>query len=135
MKNLCLTLILMGIIFQSNGQTAYPSQIQADLMKKSDNQYKAGWILLGSGAALILTAIAVDPNYEDYYSSNDNTASTILAWTGFLSISTSIPVFLSAGRNARTAAKLSIETQALNQPIPFPGQPNRIPSLSLKIPL
>ncbi|RIW16996.1 hypothetical protein D0X99_04265 [Algoriphagus lacus] len=135
MKTIWLSLILVGIIFQANGQSTKPSSIQMDLIKKSDNQYKTGWILLGTGAALSITAIAIPNTYDYNDGSNNDTVRALLGWTGFLSIGTSIPFFLSAGQNARTAARLSLESQALMQPIPFPGQPNAFPSLSLKIPL
>lgn len=135
MKNLFLFLILAGFCFQAYGQKPEPSPIQLDLIQKSDRQYKTGWIFLAGGAALSLTAIAIPTNYDYNDGSSNNTAISILGWTGFLSIGTSIPFFLSAGQNARTAAKLSLESQELNQPVPIPGTSNRIPSLSLKIPL
>jgi hypothetical protein len=135
MKNLLILLILFSLCFPAFGQKAEPSQMQLDLIRKSDKQYKAGWIFLGTGAALSLAAIAIPTNYDYNDGSSNNTAITILGWTGFLAIGTSIPFFLSAGQNARLAAKLSLESQALIQPIPIPGQTNRIPSLSLKIPL
>ena len=135
MKYVFLFLIVFSLGFPVFGQKAEPSQLQLDLIRKSDNQYKAGWILLGTGAALSLTAIAIPTNYDYNDGSSNDTAISILGWTGFLAIGTSIPLFLSAGQNARTAAKLSLESQALMLPIPIPGQSNRFPSLSLKIPL
>ena len=135
MKHVFLSLIVVLLGFPVFGQQPEPSPLQLDLIRKSDNQYKAGWILLGTGAALSLTAIAIPTNYDYNDGSSNNTAISILSWTGFLAIGTSIPFFLSAGQNARLAARLSLESQALIQPIPIPGKSNRIPSLSLKIPL
>lgn len=135
MKTIWLLLILIAVIFQANGQTSKPSSIQLDLIKKSDNQYKTGWILLGTGAALSITGIAIPNNFDYNDGSSNDSVKSILGWVGFLSIGTSIPFFLSAGQNARTAAKLSLESQAFMQPIPIPGQLRNIPSLSLKIPL
>lgn len=135
MKNLFFLLILSSLCFQAFGQTSPPSQNQLDLIQKSDAQYKAGWIFLGGGTALILTAMAIPYRYDDMDGSNNQRTINFLSWTGILSISTSIPLFLSAGSNGRLAAKLSLGSQALNQPIPIPYTSNRIPSLSLKIPL
>lgn len=119
----------------SFGQEAGPSSIQMDLIRKSDTQYKAGWAFMGGGLALSLTAIAIPRNF-DYNSGNSNDRLiSFLGWTGFLSIGTSIPLFLSAGQNARMAARLSLQNQALHQPIIVPGQNRSFPSLSLKIPI
>jgi hypothetical protein len=135
MKYLFLSLILLSICTESIGQTVGPSALQLDLIQKSDTQYKAGWIFLGGGTALILTSIVI-PRDFDYDSGTNNTrVISFLAGIGVLSISTSIPLFLSAGQNARMAARLSLENQAIYQPIPLPTQMRNIPSLSLKIPL
>lgn len=135
MKYVALLLIVFSLGFPVFGQKAESSQLQLDLIRKSDKQYKAGWILLGTGVALSLTAIAIPTNYDYNDGSSNDTAISILSWTGFLAIGTSIPLFLSSGQNARMAAKLSLESQAMMQPIPIPGQPKNFPSLSLKIPL
>lgn len=135
MKYFFLFLIAFSLTLSVFGQKAESSALQLDLIQKSDTQYKAGWIFLGGGAALSLTAIIIPTNYDPNDGSSNDRITSFLGWTGFLSIGTSIPLFLSAGQNARMAAKLSLETQALNQPIPLPGQLNRIPSLSLKIPI
>lgn len=135
MKIIFLSLIIFSLNFQAFGQKIEPSQLQLDLIRKSDTQYKAGWIFLGSGAALSLTAIVIPSNYDYNDGSSNDRVISFLGITGFLAIGTSIPLFLSAGQNARMAAKLSLESQAIFQPIPIQGQPNRFPSLSLKIPL
>jgi hypothetical protein len=135
MKNVFLSLIVFLLGFPVFGQQPEPSQLQLDLIRKSDTQYKAGWIFLGAGTALSLTSIAIPTNFDPNDGSSNDAVISFLGVTGFLAICTSIPLFLSAGQNARMAAKLSLESQALIQPIPIPGKPNRIPSLSLKIPL
>lgn len=135
MKKILSLLLVTLLAFESAAQDTNTLSLQQDLMKKSNTQYKAGWIFLGSGLALSLSSIVI-PNRYDYVddSSNERFLS-ILGWTGFLSISTSLPLFLSAGRNARMAAKLSLENQSLNQPNIGNGLPKTYPALSLKIPL
>jgi hypothetical protein len=135
MKYLFLFLMLWSLSFKSLGQNAEPSPLQLDLIQKSDTQYKAGWIFLGGGTALTLTAIIIPRNFDYDNGSGNTRVLSFLAWTGVLSISTSIPLFLSSGQNARMAARLSLENQAIHHPISLPTQRRSIPSLSLKIPL
>lgn len=134
MKHSFLALMMSVLSFNVLGQNAEPSSLQLDLIHKSDTQYKAGWIFLGGGTALALTAMVIPRNFDYDNGSNNTRVKSFLGWTGFLSISTSIPFFLSAGQNARMAARLSLENQTLHQPILLPGQPGSIPSLSLRIP-
>ncbi|OOG78631.1 hypothetical protein [Algoriphagus sp. A40] len=135
MKNLLFTILLFGLIFQAQSQTKNLATTPSELLKKSNNQYKTGLILIGSGTAFLLTAIAMPPTYSDYDGSSNHTVKSILSLTGAISIIVSVPVFLSAGQNGRLAARLSLENQALNQPISFPGHPKSMTALSLKIPI
>ncbi|MDO8965150.1 hypothetical protein [Algoriphagus sp.] len=135
MKYLFLYLLLLSICTESFGQTVGPSALQLDLIQKSDTQYKAGLIFLGGGTALTLTSIVIPRNFDFDSGTNNTRVISFLAWTGVFSICTSIPLFLSAGQNARMAARLSLENQALTSPIPIPNYARSIPSLSLKIPL
>lgn len=134
MKRLFLILVFIGLYHVSHGQEAKPNPaLLEDLVKKSESQYKGGLAFLGGGTALVITAIAI-PNRFDYMggSSNQRTIN-FLTWTGILSISTSIPLFLSSGYNGRTAAKLSLKSQTLLTPLPI--QVQNYPSLSLNFPL
>lgn len=135
MKHIILCLLLFGIIFHTKAQTEKISTSQARLMEQSDRQFKTGWILLGTGTALLVTAIAIPPSYDYNDGSNNNTLISVLGWTGAIAVIASVPLFLSAGQNARMAARLSLQNQSLYQPIPIPGQPKSFPSLNLKIPL
>jgi hypothetical protein len=135
MKYFFLSLILFSLCTEGIGQNAEPSALQLDLIQKSDTQYKAGWIFLGGGTALVLTSIVIPRDFDFDSGTNNTRVISFLAWTGVLSISTSIPLFLSAGQNARMAARLSLENKALHPPIPIPNHARNIPSLSLKIPL
>jgi hypothetical protein len=135
MKNIVIALLLIGIIFQSKAQSEKLANPQASLMEKSDHQYTAGWIFLGTGTAFLATSWAIPTNYDYYDGSSNQKVQSFLGWTGALAILTSVPLFLSAGQNARLAAKLSLQNHTLYQPIPL-GQPRPyFPSLSLKIPL
>lgn len=136
MKNILIAIFLSGIIFQTVGQTKKLEITPTSLMKKSDTQFKVGWILSGTGTTLIMAALVLPNQYDEYnYDFRNQTLISIFAWTGTAAIITSVPVFLSAGQNARTAAKLSLQNQSFYQPIPIPGHPKSFLSLSLKIPL
>lgn len=135
MKNLVIIILLMGITFSMNAQTGKLATTQASLMKKSESQYTAGWVFLGTGTGLILTSWALPNTYDSSDGSSNQKLISFLGWTGALAIITSVPLFLSAGQNARLAARLSLQNQTLYQPISIPWQPKSFPSLSLKIPL
>lgn len=123
------------MVIQGFAQTSASYQTQLDLIKNSDQQNTAGWIFLGTGTALLATSWAI-PTTNDYSDGSSNQkVLSFLAWTGALAIITSVPLFLSAGQNARMAARLSVQNQVLHQPISIPGQPSSFPSISLKIPL
>jgi hypothetical protein len=134
MKNLFLFLLLIGFFFKAQSQELKPVlSVHEELVKKTDSQFKTGMILIGAGSAMALTAMALPSASNDYYGSRSNTAKRILGWTGFLSISTSIPFFLASGRNGRTAAKISLQSQLLDSKIPVSIR--SYPSFALKIPL
>jgi hypothetical protein len=135
MKYLFLSLFLFSLSTASFGQNVEPTPALLDLIQKSDTQYKAGWAFLGGGLALTLTSIVIPRNFNPDTGKDNRRVTSFLGWTGFLSIGTSIPLFLSSGQNARMAARLSLQNQTVNQPIHIPGQARSIPSLNLKIPL
>lgn len=135
MKTIFTFLIVIGLVTQGYSQTNTSYQNQLDLIKKSDSQYTGGWIFLGTGTALVLTSWTLPNTYDSSDGSSNQKLTSFLGWTGALAIITSVPLFLSAGQNARMAARLSLQNQTLYQPISIPGQPKSFPSLSLKIPL
>lgn len=135
MKKLFLFFLAMGLVIHGYSQTTTSYQNQLDLIKKSENQNKVGWILLGGGLAMAITSIAIPTTYDNYTGESNSEVISVLGWASAISIAVSIPFFLSSGSNARTAAKLGLQNQALNQPFPLGPHPGSIPSLSLKIPL
>ena len=134
MKKLFLFLLFVGLYFQSIAQESKPGrELMEDLVKKSDTQFKAGLVFLSGGTAMVLTAIAIPNKYDFFAGTSNQRTINFFTWTGILSISTSIPLFLSSGYNGRTAAKLSLQTQALHTLLPIPVR--NYPSLSLKFPI
>ncbi len=134
MKTIFSLLLVMGLVIHGYAQNSTSYQNQLDLIKKSENQYKVGWIFLGGGLAMGITSLAI-PNSYDYNTGQSNTGGlATLGWASAISIAVSIPIFLSSGSNARIAAKLGLQNQALYQPIPSTGQPKNFLSINLKIP-
>ncbi len=119
MKSLFFGILLFGAAFQALSQTKSPTTNPVEILEKSNNQYITGWILLGTGTASWITSRAITPRYDNNYGSTNQTVISILGWVGALSLISSIPVFLSSGQNARMAARLSLENQAIHQPIPY----------------
>jgi hypothetical protein len=134
MKKIFFIILFFGISIYGFGQGAKPNQaLLEDLVKKSESQYKGGMAFLGGGTALIITSMAI-PRRFDYMNGTTNQRTiNLLNWTGILSIGTSIPLFLSSGYNGRTAAKLSLQSEALLTPLP--NQVGNYPSLGLTLPL
>lgn len=134
MKKLFFIILFFSISIYGFGQGAKPNQaLLEDLVKKSESQYKGGMAFLGGGTALLITAIAIPNRYDYMNGTNNQRVVNFLTWTGNLSILASIPLFLSSGYNGRTAAKLSLQSQALQTPLP--NNTGTYPALSLRLPI
>lgn len=135
MKTFFLAVILLGISFYSPAQSNSVLTTPQELSELSDSQFKAGLILVGGGTTLVVTSLVIPIKYDDLDGSSNQRLRSFLTVTGLLSIMTSVPLFLSSGSNARMAAQLSLQNQAVYQPIFLPGQPRDIPALTLRIKL
>ena len=147
MKKVTIISCLLVWVTISFSQQADPPQpvVQKDLLKKSKNQKKAAWILLGAGGAFIITDLIIPrgeskgftgsyygiPNIVEEYK-NDG-IKRAFGVTGVVSVLVSIPLFLASGKNKRKAMKMSFKFQKAPQ-IQNTVKANRtIPSLNLKI--
>lgn len=135
MKTFFLAVILLGISFYSPAQSNSVLTTPQELSELSDSQFKAGLILVGGGTTLVVTSLVIPIKYDDFDGSSNQRIRSFLTVTGLLSIMTSVPLFLSSGSNARMAAQLSLQNQAVYQPIFLPRQPRDIPALTLRIKL
>jgi hypothetical protein len=133
MKKLFFILLFLGLSIPNFAQNSNTNQaLLEELVKKSEKQFKSGMVLLGGGSALLIAAVAVPNRYEFINGTNNRRANNLLTWTGILSISTSIPLFLSSGSNGRDAAKISLQSQALQTPLP---NKTTYPAISLRLPI
>lgn len=105
MKNIAIALFLIGIIFQSRAQSERLENPQVSLMEKSDHQYTAGWIFLGTGTAFIVAARAIPTKYDYYDGSSNQTFLSVLGWTGSIAIITSIPLFFKCWQKCKVSSQ------------------------------
>ncbi|QED37433.1 hypothetical protein FK178_06725 [Antarcticibacterium arcticum] len=109
MKKLLLFILVALFSMASFGQNEKLPFSKEEYLRKSQNQKKTGWILLGAGAGLVTTGILV-ANNADLYDS-EFTLSVILLSVGVPSVVASIPFFIISGNTARKAASISFEGQ------------------------
>ena len=138
-KNIiCFTMLLFSAASFCQQKTTAAPAIQTDYLKKSTNQKKTAWILLGGGGALVLTGIII-PKGEIIHESiwgydykNDGIKGGF-SLTGTLSMLGSIPFFIASGKNKRKAASFSFK----NETVPKIFKQNIVslplPSLTVKI--
>ena len=137
MKKLLLIFVLSMIFFGGYSQTEKQDFSKEHYLQKSKNQRTAGWVLLGAGAGIgiIGAIVSAEALSEDWFFGDSKKSDTgfIIGAVGAARSLASIPFFLSARKNSRKAAQLSLESQRYF----IPGQEflGIQPALSLKIEL
>ncbi len=104
-----------------------------DYLKKSKNQKTTAWILLGGGVAMTVIGLATFSSSWDNESNTKTDVSGFIALGGVASSLISIPFFISSGRNARKASKLTLNYQPILITNQISLVQNARPSLSLTI--
>ena len=105
---LSLLLVMTTRIFAQENPIYIPGTSPQDYLKKSKNQKRTAWILLGAGVlALTLSAVEVNPHYGE--SSNG----TLILVGGLVFIGASIPCFTASARNKKKAAAISFRNQLI----------------------
>ena len=149
MKKLIVLLLVLGLATSSFCQQQSFQKIrltQEDYRKKSKNQKKIGWILLGGGAVLSATAFIIPQGESEGYDAclyliceshkNDGIIAAF-GLSGTLSMLGSIPFFIASGKNKRRANAISASFKTENTSIARGYNITSInyPALSLKIAL
>lgn len=115
MKTIIFILLLVTTVNHAFSQTDVKTKEY--YLAKSHHQKTVAWIMLGGGAALTTIGIAIsETNTVDYALgdySNNNTAGIIVTVAGLASALGSIPLFISAAHNKKTALSLSAGLQEL----------------------
>ena len=123
MKRLLLIIIASLFLFESFSQQIDPAPAltKQDYMEKSKKQKTAAWVLLGGGAALIITGTILSANEveKDYQNDPNNPFAPLTEadfdgpeWvftTGIFAGLGSIPLFIASSRNRRKAMTLSLK--------------------------
>ena len=142
-----VVLLLIVSIGSSGQQTNQVQQFtKTDYLKKSKNQKKAAWILLGGGVVLVSSGLAVGINQstdifvslitstepEKYSSTAD-----ILFYTGLASMAGSIPFFIASSKNKKKANQVAVllKTEKLTSFRNQSFKQNSFPALSVRISL
>lgn len=110
-----------------------------DYLKKSKTQKTVAWILVGSGAGLVVIAIATTSTTDVWravFGDNSGLSSgaTLFAIGGVITLS-SIPLFIVSAKNKRKGMSLSFKNETVPQFLKSSFVNRSAPSLSLKISL
>ncbi len=105
MKQILHSFLLLSLAATSFAQYADTTKhtLATDYLKKSENQKTAAWILLGGGAALTISGMAVGLTeatgeiIDVLYTGEDQSsfsAGALLGFTGLAAMAGSIPLFI-----------------------------------------
>jgi hypothetical protein len=89
--------------------------IREAFLKRAKRQQRTGWILLGTGVALITTGIIVAYNHDDN-AIVAGVSLVLISGPGVITSLVSIPFFTAASRNRRKAAQVSSSFQLIQSP-------------------
>ena len=149
MKKLIVLLLVLGLATSSFcQQQSFQTMTltQKDYLKKSKNQKKIGWILLGGGVVLSATALIIPQGESAGYDAclyliceshkNDGIIAAF-GLSGALSMLGSIPFFIASGKNKRRANSISasIKTEKISIARGYSITRINYPAFSLKIAL
>jgi hypothetical protein len=144
MRKIIFSTILFLIntsLFSQQTNSELPLTQQAYL-KKSKDQKKVGWILLGGGAALLATDFIIPKGESEGYDvciyivcenhKNDDIKAAF-GLTGFVSMLASVPFFIASGKNKKRGNSVSGYLKMHKTPLLVKNDKNSYPALHLKI--
>jgi len=136
MKKIILLLLLVSVVATTFSQDTTGKQLSKEYyLQKSKNKKTTAWILLGAGTTAIVVGLLVEKNGEnsnDFYSGTEQIgAGALIAALGAVADIVSIPFFISAGKNKRLAATVSLNDIYLTQHNSIAIKPQ--PALSVKL--
>jgi hypothetical protein len=134
MKQIILFFLLTDSVISTFSQQTNPSPalLKQDYLEKCKKQKTAAWLLLGGGSVIGFIGLAT----FNFAGSDDgdvnNSASSILFFTGTAAVISSIPFFISSKKNKRKAMSLSFKNEKMKQLYKSSSVYKNIPSLNLK---
>ncbi|HEY0678125.1 MAG TPA: hypothetical protein VGD17_07555 [Chitinophagaceae bacterium] len=146
MKKFCcfLFMISFATAIYSQEQNKNKQLSQEDYLKKSRNQKKTAWILLGGGAGLVVIGAAIPKGdykggsiclsgvCDDY--ENDGIKSALVV-TGIVSMLGSIPFFGWSSANKRRAMRVTIKNEKTSVLYQNTIGTSSIPAISFRVTL
>lgn len=134
-------MFLISILVLGNaGYSLSQEMTNQDYLELSEKQKKTGLILIGGGAAFMVTgAILFSENFclGDCGGSADtmSTIGAIMVAVGGVAVIVGIPTLINSGTTAKKASQLSLSNQQLYFPTNANQMPKSYPVVTWKIPL
>ncbi|MGG9971911.1 hypothetical protein ACQ33O_08980 [Ferruginibacter sp. SUN002] len=117
------------VVAQTEGST------KEEYLKKSKNHKTAAWILLGTGAATIITGAIIDANKRENSTYEQDFTGGIIIASGIACTLISVPYFISAGNKKKKAATFALQNNRVVAPFNNAFCYRTQPTLSLSISL
>ena len=133
MKTIRLLLALLLVSSVLVGQTKEFSKDY--FLQKSKKQKTAAWILLGGGTAIAVGGFATFDSSWDSGSDSTTDIAGVIGTVGFLTSLASIPHFISAGKNKKTAMSITFNYKPVYLSNDNLAETQSYPTMSLKIKL
>ena len=133
MKTIRLLLALLLVSSVLVGQTKEFSKDY--FLQKSKKQKTAAWILLGGGTAMAAGGFATFDSSWDSGSDSTTDIAGVIGTVGFLTSLASIPYFISAGKNKKTAMSITFNYKPVYLSNDNLAETQSYPTMSLKIKL
>jgi hypothetical protein len=117
MKILFLSIFSLFIFLQSFSQEP-ETQVQdkSYYLKKSKNQKKGAWVLVGLGVGMTVGGILINLDQPFFGPGSNSKKGLWLSYVGVATTLGSIPLFISAHRNKKKAAALAFNYQNILMP-------------------
>lgn len=133
MKTIRLLLALLLVSSVLVGQTKEFSKDY--FLQKSKKQKTTAWILLGGGTAIAVGGFATFDSSWDSGSDSTTDIAGVIGTVGFLTSLASIPYFISAGKNKKTAMSITFNYKPVYLSNDNLAETQSYPTMSLKIKL
>jgi hypothetical protein len=140
MKKLFLLTVLVALMLTATAQDTPPDGnpypvTKQDFLQKSKKQRTAGIILLAGGGTVTIIGITIAAQHFDLFDleERDETLETVLIAVGGAAMLGSIPLFVSAKKNKRTAMSMSFKNERSLQLQNGLVHLKRIPSVNFRL--
>ncbi|MFD2791601.1 hypothetical protein [Arenibacter sp. H213] len=128
--------LLFALLLVSSILTGQTKEFSKDyFLQKSKKQNTAAWVLLGGGTAMAIGGLAAFDASWDSSSSSTTDIAGIIGITGIVANLASIPYFISAAKNKKTAMSITFDYKPIYSSEESLVTAKAYPAVSLKIKL